>query len=86
MIEKLLPAAHHTEETIGRSLLKTASYRLVILTLDFLAIYIFTGQVKVAFGFMIVSNIYTTVGYFIHERIWEKIRWGTIIYRKTETA
>jgi hypothetical protein len=28
-------------------------------------------------GFMIVSNIYTTVGYFVHERIWARIGWGT---------
>jgi len=38
----------------------------------------------VAFGFMIVSNIYTTLAYFFHERIWGKIKWGKIIYKKTE--
>jgi uncharacterized membrane protein len=26
---------------------------------------------------MIVSNIYTSVGYILHERIWARIRWGT---------
>jgi uncharacterized membrane protein len=26
---------------------------------------------------MIVSNVYTTVGYFLHERIWARIPWGT---------
>ncbi len=30
-----------------------------------------------ALGFMIVSNVYTTVGYFAHERIWAGIKWGT---------
>jgi len=25
---------------------------------------------------MLVSNIYTTVGYFLHERLWARIRWG----------
>ena len=34
------------------------------------------GAVKVALGFMIVSNIYTTVGYFLHERAWSRIHWG----------
>ena len=79
MIEKLLPDRHHAEETIRRSIVKTISYRAVILILDFTAIYLFTGKVKVAIGFMIVSNIYTTIGYFIHERIWDKIKWGKII-------
>ena len=27
---------------------------------------------------MIVSNIYTTIGYFLHERIWDRIKWGKI--------
>ncbi|HRI60433.1 MAG TPA: DUF2061 domain-containing protein [Saprospiraceae bacterium] len=82
MIEKLHPEIHHATETLRRSILKTVSYRVVILLLDFVSIYLFTGQVKVAFGFMIVSNIYTTLGYFFHERIWDKIKWGKTIYKK----
>jgi len=45
--------------------------------LDFITIYVFTRTVKVAVGFMIVSNIYTSVGYLLHERVWARIRWGT---------
>jgi adenylylsulfate kinase len=82
MIEKLLPNTHHAEETLRRSIEKTISYRVAILILDFAAVYLFTGQIKVAPGFMIVGNIYTTVGYFFHERIWDKIKWGKIIYKK----
>lgn len=85
MIEKLLPETHHATETLPRSIVKTISYRVVILILDFVSIYLFTGQLKVALGFMIVSNIYTTLGYFFHERIWDKIKWGKIIYKKIET-
>lgn len=48
MIEKLLPVIHHPEETLRRSIIKTISYRVVILILDFTAIYLFTGQIKVA--------------------------------------
>ena len=82
MIEKLLPNTHHIEETLRRSIVKTISYRLAILILDFTSIYLITGQIKVALGFMIVSNIYTILGYFFHERIWDKIKWGKIIYKK----
>ena len=82
MIEKIIPDTHHAEETLRRSVVKTISYRGAILILDFSFIYLFTGQIKVALGFMIVSNIYTTVGYFFHERIWDKIKWGKIIYEK----
>ena len=82
MIEKLLPSAHLAEETLRRSVVKTISYRIIILILDFGFIYLFTGKLKVAFGFMIVSNIYTTAGYFFHERIWGKIKWGKINLKK----
>lgn len=82
MIERLLPETHHAEETFRRSIVKTISYRLVILVLDFASIYLFTGQIKVALGFMIVSNVYTTLAYFFHERIWDRVKWGKIIYKK----
>lgn len=78
MIEKPLPNRKYGEETISRSIVKTVSYRVIILILDFISIYLFTGQIKIAFGFMIVSNIYTTLAYFFHERIWGKIKWGKI--------
>jgi uncharacterized membrane protein len=38
-------------------------------------IYLLTGKAAMAAGFMIVSNIYTTFGYFIHERVWAGIKW-----------
>jgi adenylylsulfate kinase len=62
--------------TTKRSLVKAITYRAVIIVLDFSVIYLLTRTVAVALGFMIISNIYTTVAYFVHERIWKKIRWG----------
>jgi uncharacterized membrane protein len=79
MIEKLFTNSNSPKETLKRSVIKTIGYRLVILILDFGFIYLFTGQLKVAVGFMIVSNIYTTLGYFFYERAWGKIKWGKII-------
>ena len=35
-----------------------------------------TGKVMTPAAFMIVSNIYTTVAYFLHERMWAGIKWG----------
>ena len=64
-------------ETGKRSAVKALTYRIVIICLDFLSIYLLTGRVRMALGFMIVSNLYTTVGYFVHERVWARIAWGT---------
>jgi uncharacterized membrane protein len=59
-----------------RSIMKAITYRSIIVCLDFLVIYLLTGKVETAAGFMIVSNIYTSVGYFLHERVWAGIKWG----------
>jgi len=59
-----------------RSVVKAITYRGIIVCLDFVAIYLLTGRVMTAAAFMIVSNIYTTVGYFLHERMWARIKWG----------
>jgi len=63
--------------TTKRSLVKAVTYRAVIIVLDFSVIYLLTGRVDIALGFMVISNIYTTAAYIIHERIWNRIRWGT---------
>jgi len=64
------------KEQTTRSLAKAISYRIIIIILDFTVVYFLTGRFDIAFGFMIVSNVYTTIAYYIHERIWNKIKWG----------
>jgi uncharacterized membrane protein len=59
-----------------RSIVKAVTYRSIIICLDFLAVYLLTGKISTATTFMIVSNTYTTIGYFLHERVWAKISWG----------
>lgn len=44
--------------------------------LDLATIYIFTGSLRVAIGFVIASNIYTTAAYLLHERLWTRLKWG----------
>jgi uncharacterized membrane protein len=63
-------------ETRKRSIVKAVTYRVFIVCLDFLAVYLFTHKVDVALGFMIASNVYTTIGYFAHERFWARVHWG----------
>jgi len=70
--------ATHLVPSTKRSLVKALTYRVAIVCLDFLCVYLFTHKVEVALGFMIVSNLYTTAGYFLHERIWARIRWGRV--------
>jgi uncharacterized membrane protein len=82
MIEKLIPPIYSSEKTVKRSIVKTITYRVIVVILDFIAVYLFTGKLETALGFTIVSNIYTTIVYFFHERIWDKIKWGKEEYSK----
>jgi uncharacterized membrane protein len=64
------------KESGARSVVKAVTYRVLIICLDFVALYVLTGKTSIALGFMLVSNVYTTVAYFLHERLWNRIHWG----------
>jgi len=72
----LLGSDRMVEEHWSRSLAKAVTYRVLILILDFSVIYLLTGKLETALGFMFISNIYTTVAYYLHERIWNRTDWG----------
>ena len=64
------------QESRKRSVSTAVTYRIVIVIMDFSVIYLLTRKIMTAVGFMVISNIYTTIAYFIHERIWNKVQWG----------
>jgi len=63
-------------EYLGRSIVKAVSYRIIIMVADFTAVYLFTRELDIAIGFVVISNLYTSVLYFLHERFWDRIAWG----------
>ena len=79
VVEKKKSSTLYTEEKVQRSISKTRGYRLILVILDLVFIYFFSGRIKVAVGFMIVSHIYLIVCYFFYERIWAKINRGRSI-------
>lgn len=60
-----------------RSIVKSITYRLMIVVLDVTVIFLLTRRLDAALGFALISNIYTTIAYYFHERIWSRIGWGT---------
>ena len=63
-------------EKNSRSIVKSITYRLMIVVLDVTVIYLLTRNLDAGLGFALVSNIYTTIAYYFHERIWNRISWG----------
>lgn len=63
-------------EHTKRSLVKTITYRLLIIVSTFIVTYLITGQMDLTIGITVVANSVNTLLYFIHERIWNRIHWG----------
>ena len=66
-----------------RSLAKTATWRAIALVSDFFIIYVFIkkffpslGIFFTAVGLTLTSNTISTIAYYLHERMWNKIKWG----------
>lgn len=59
-----------------RSIIKTVTYRFIIIISNFTVTYILTGSLKLATGVASVTFIVNTLIYYFHERIWNAIHWG----------
>lgn len=67
-----------TQETIGRSLVKTLSWRITVLILDFLIAYVLTKDVDLSSKLAIAKLVIASIFYFAHERFWNKISWDKV--------
>lgn len=70
---KINPAEKHS-----RSIVKAICYRIISMTADTVAAYIFTESIVKTLSIVLVVNTYSTIIYFLHERLWANIHWGRI--------
>ena len=63
-------------DTPRRSLVKTVSWRLTGSGATFLISYLIAGDFAIAGTIAVIQLISNTVLYFVHERLWNRIRWG----------
>ncbi|NWG37794.1 DUF2061 domain-containing protein [Nitrososphaera sp.] len=64
-------------ETRKRSLVKMLSYRAILTGLLALISWIFTGNLQQTTIITIVFSVSATAIYYLHERIWNSVKWGT---------
>ncbi|HUD19119.1 MAG TPA: DUF2061 domain-containing protein [Patescibacteria group bacterium] len=62
--------------TTSRSVVKTIVYRFLIICSDGIIIYALTHKVVLTLSVIGLSNIASTLLYFLHERAWSRITWG----------
>jgi uncharacterized membrane protein len=63
-------------ETQKRTLARMVSYRITAWLFTIFYTWLFTGSVGQATGFATVLHILLSVDYYIHERVWLRIKWG----------
>jgi uncharacterized membrane protein len=59
-----------------RSLAKTITYRLISSAIGFLVVWVLSDDIKTGAMFSIAELVYKPLQYYIHERIWQRIKWG----------
>ena len=63
-------------ETTARSVAKTVSWRITGSTATFAISYAILGDFAVSGTIAAIQLTFNTVLYFLHERVWNCIRWG----------
>lgn len=61
-----------------RSLAKTVTYRLISSAIGFLVVWILSDNAKTGAMFSLAEIIYKPLQYYIHERVWQHIKWGRV--------
>ena len=64
------------QERPERSILKSITWRLVGTADTVIISWIITGTLSLAFSIGFVELLSKMLLYFVHERIWNKVRWG----------
>jgi len=63
-------------ETNTRSIAKGFSWRLFATTTTVIIVFVFFGRLDLAIAAGIVETVSKVLLYYIHEKIWQRIRWG----------
>jgi uncharacterized membrane protein len=63
-------------ESRKRSVIKMLTYRAILTALLAVISWVFTGDIGQTTVITIVFSISATAIYYIHERLWNGIRWG----------
>lgn len=64
------------KEPLTRSFVKALTFRLLVIVSNIVIITLVTGELRVVFSVVLVSTVVNTILYIIHERVWDKVKWG----------
>lgn len=56
--------------------MKSLTFRTIVILADLTVMYIITRHVGVTIALTVLTNIVSTMLYYLHERAWNNISWG----------
>lgn len=65
-------------ETHQRTIARMITYRVTAWLFTILWTYFFTGNLVNSAGFATALHILLSIDYYIHERVWLRIKWGMV--------
>lgn len=63
-------------ETGRRSVVKAMTFRVLAICAHTIIIYAVTRRADFTVGLVLLTNLASTVLYYFHERLWNRIVWG----------
>lgn len=73
-------------DTLTRSLVKTIVWRVVGTVITLLVVYLFTGEIRQATNIALVVAVFLAIGYYVNERVWDRITWGRRIHAHSRAS
>lgn len=58
-----------------RSLVKSITFRIVVIISDTTIVYLLTHKIALAVDFVVLTNLASAALYYLHERVWNKVEW-----------
>ncbi|HSX41411.1 MAG TPA: DUF2061 domain-containing protein [Candidatus Saccharimonadales bacterium] len=71
-------------EAASRSLVKSLSFRMVVICSDLTIILLFTHRLETALPIIVLTNLASAALYYFHERVWNQIHWGKTKRQKVQ--
>lgn len=66
------------KENHARSILKSVTWRVLAVVITLYSIWLCTGALAVSIESTVVVSVLSTIAYYLHERVWDRLSWGRV--------
>ncbi|MDE2025524.1 MAG: DUF2061 domain-containing protein [Patescibacteria group bacterium] len=63
-------------DNFKRSVAKSITFRITVIVSDAVITFALTRRYDLTIGFVVFTNVASTLLYYLHERVWAHVHWG----------